>query len=299
MREKSKKKNTRRIIIGLLAISIVILGMGRVLRQRGGSYTEITVEQDSITTFYSFSGSVEAKNRQAVLADRIMQIKEILVEEGQMVNDGDVLLTTTAGEEIKAKINGEISKIHVEENAQLMAASRLIDIVDFSHLQLRFQVDEYDLHAVESEEEVTVTIHALAKDYSGRISEVSKEGTYLNGVTFFNALVSFENDDLIRVGMSAEAKILNEKAENTTVIPMTAIQFDNNNNPYLLIKGETGTVSRIDIEVGIHDGVKAEVVSGVMVGDIILVPQSSGSPMDFRTGGIFRGSNRNRTVGGS
>ena len=76
-----------------------------------------------------------------------MQIKEIKAQEGQTVSTDTVLLTTVAGEEIKPGIAGEVSSIEADENAQLMPGAKLIDIVDYSDLQLKVQVDEYDLSA--------------------------------------------------------------------------------------------------------------------------------------------------------
>ncbi|MBS4026730.1 MAG: HlyD family efflux transporter periplasmic adaptor subunit [Clostridia bacterium] len=284
------------IILILLALaSILMLG-----QSRGADYTEVILVNGDITTYYSFSGSVEAKNRQTIFADKIMQIAEVLVEEGQTIKKDDVLMRTTMGEKIKAKIDGEVSNIYIEENAQLMAGSKLMDIVDYNNLQLKVQVDEYDLPAVEKGKEVEVSIHALSKILPGKIDNVSKEGQYLNGLTLFTAIISINNDDTIRVGMSAEVRALNQSVENALILPMSAIQFDNNNNPYVFIDTDKGP-QKAELELGINDGINVEIIRGITASDTILeIKKESSSDFDpVRMPGGMRGNSNNNTVGGS
>lgn len=283
-RKKSKRISIIMVVVVILAAVTVLPGL---LRTKNTNYTEVIPAKGDITTYYSFSGSVEAKNRQSVLADRIMQIKSIKVEAGQKVKKDDVLIETTTGERIKTKIDGEVSNIYVEENAQVMSGGKLMDIVDYSDLQLRVQVDEYDLSAVEKDKEAAVTIHALSKDVSGKIAEVSKEGTYMNGVTYFTAIISLEKDDAIRVGMSAEARVLNQSVKDALTLNMSSISFDNNNKPYVLIKTGKGVPQRREITIGINDGVIAEVKSGITINDTVLVAAKS-EATSFRPGRMIR-----------
>lgn len=236
------------------------------------SYTEVKTTTGNLATNYSFTGSIEAKNRQTVFADKTIQIKAINVQEGEQVSTDTVLMTTVMGGEIKSKLAGEVSSIYADENAQLMPGTKLLDIVDYSDLQLKVQVDEYDLSAVSTGKEATVTIHSLSKDVSGKITTVSKEGEYANGVTTFTATITLTNDSNLRVGMSAEAKVINQSVTNVVILPMSAIQFDANNSPYVLIKDSTNVPRTVGITVGLNDGVHAEIKNGVTANDTVLVP---------------------------
>ncbi len=55
----------------------------------------------------------------------------------------------------------------------------------------------------------------------------------MNGVSFFTANISLQNDDELRVGLSAEIKALNKNETNATTISMKALQFDNENQPFV------------------------------------------------------------------
>lgn len=276
---KNKRKSKRGIIISVILIGIVALaGIRMIRRPRASNTTEVTPSKGDITTYYSFTGSIEAKNRDTVLADRMMQIDEIMVEEGDEVKKDDILLKTASGQKIRADINGEVSKIHVEENAQVVAGAQLVEIVDYSNLQLRVKVDEYDLSAIIKDKEASVTIHALGREVKGRVVEVSREGTHSNGITFFEAVISLEKDEAVMVGMSAEARMVNQSVKDVVTLPMSVIQFDDANKPYVTVKGEGGQGVRRDLTLGINDGINVEVKEGITTSDRVLVPSKEVGP---------------------
>lgn len=270
--QNRKKGNKTVLIWSIIGVLAVASGITLYAMPKKTSYSEVKATTGNLATNYSFSGSVEAKNRQTVFADKTMQIKEIKVQEEQKVSTDTVLMTTVMGGEIKSKIAGEVSSIYVDENAQLMPGAKLIDIVDYSDLQLKVQIDEYDLSAVSEGKDATVSIHSFKKDVSGKITDVSKEGEYANGVTNFTATISLAHDNNLRVGMSAEAKVLNQSVTNVVLLPMSAIQFDANNNPYVLIKVSNNVPKTVEITLGLNDGVHAEIKSGVTANDTVLVP---------------------------
>ncbi|MHB1418642.1 MAG: efflux RND transporter periplasmic adaptor subunit [Bacillota bacterium] len=276
MNNRKKKKSSGKVIVwSIIGVLIIGLVAARFILPKKSNATEVIPTKGDITTYYSFSGSVEAKNRQSVFADRAMQIKEIKVNEGQTVKKDDVLLTSTTGEEIKAKIDGEVSNINAEENAQLMPGTQIMDVVDYAHLQFKVKVDEYDLSAISVGKDTTVNIHALNKDITGKIAEISKEGIYQNGFTYFTAIISLPSDHAIRVGMSAEAKVLNQSVKNVVTLPMSTIQFDENNQPYVNVKDGNKPPKRVNLELGVSDGVTVEVISGITASDTVLVPNST------------------------
>ncbi|AET66319.1 hypothetical protein Desor_0624 [Desulfosporosinus orientis DSM 765] len=273
---KRKSKGNRRIIVGsIIGLLVVALGIALYIRPQKINYTEVKPVIGELSTNYSFSGSVEAKNRQTVLADKTMQINEIKVQEGEQVTPDTDLMITTMGEKMRPEISGEVTTIYTEENAQLMPGSKLADIVDYSDLQLKVQVDEYDLAAVSKDKEATITIHALDKDIKGKIIDVSKEGEYINGVTTFTATIALPNDNNLRVGMSAEAKVVNQRVSGVVLLPMSAIQFDENNSPFVLLKDGSNLPQRVSLTLGINDGVQVEIKSGVTANDTVLVPPAA------------------------
>lgn len=237
---------------------------------------ELEVKSGDISTYYSFSGSIEAKNRQIIFADQAVQIKEFNVEIGDIVQKDDILYKTNRGVDVKSKIDGEILNIFVQEDEQLMPGAKIIEIVDYKDLQLKVKVDEYDLKTIEKDAPVNITIHALNKDFEGMVTDVAKEGVNMNGVTFFSTNISIENPGEILVGMSAESKILNESATNTNILPITAVNLRDDNSPYVKIKHD-GVTEDKDVELGITDGINIEIKSGLEPGDKVYIPKEEGN----------------------
>lgn len=292
MSAKKKKKKTK-LVIGIV-IGFIAAGAAAapLFMPKGQAvYKEVRAENGNLSSYYTFSGTVEAKNRKTVRSEAAMQIEEMKVEKGDAVKKDDVLLETAAGEEIKAPIDGEISAVTAEENSQVMAGAELLEIADYSDLQTSMKVDEYDLKSVKEDKEVNVIISALDKEVKGVISSISKEAANENGVAFFSAVIDLEENEDIRVGMSAEVKILNEQAADVPTLPMDAVQFDGNDNPYVLVPVKDGQPKRKYIKTGINDGVHVEVKEGLTNGETVVIPSQEqpaapGGFMPPRPGGM-------------
>ena len=178
------------------------------------------------------------------------------------------------GEKLLAKIDGEVTKIYVEESAQLMAGVQVMDLVNYDDLQVTIKVDEYDLSTIQAGKAVTATINALDKDVKGTVSKVSREAVTLNGVSYFTASVDLEKDASLLVGMSVEVKLLNQEVKGVTTLSMKALQFDNENKPYVYVKNAEGKTETKAVTVGINDGITVEIKDGVKAGDTVLLPKA-------------------------
>jgi multidrug efflux pump subunit AcrA (membrane-fusion protein) len=284
MKRKRKSEFKKWIV---LVIIIAVLGVATVfiMRPASASYESIDAKIGDITTYLTFSGNVETKNRETVISDKVMQISKIYVKDGDTVSAGDILFETTTGETIDAKIGGEISNMDVEENTPVMTGTKLLEIVDYNNLKINVKVDEYDITALEKGNLTTVKIGAINKEIKGKISSISKEGQIMNGVTFFIATIDLAKDKSIKIGMSAEVRLVSNKVKGVVTLPMAAISFDDNNKPYVLKNNQKGVAVKNEITTGINNGTTVEVKSGVLSGDKILytkvkstAPKSMGFP---------------------
>ncbi|MDE3839150.1 RND transporter [Bacillus methanolicus] len=279
---KKKKKVMLWSIVGLTMIAFLVSPF--IFKSSAAGFDEEKAATGDITTYYSFSGIVEPKSRQNIFSTKEMHINAVLVKEGDQVKKNDVLLKTSSGE-IKADIDGEVAKIYTKNNTHAVEGTQLMEIADYTNIQTKVKVDEYDLDFLEVNKKVKVTINALNKEVNGIVSAISKEAQNENGVSYFTATIDLEKDKAIRPGMSAEAKILNENATGVTILPMKAIQFDSKNKPYVLIRAEKEKPARKYIQTGINDGTVIEIKSGVKAGDVIMIPKTTSKEDSFEHGG--------------
>lgn len=286
--DTKKRSNKKKwLTIGYIAIIMICCVIFLLMKPKSIKYESAVAKTGDITTYYSFSGNVETKNRQTVMSEKMMQISHIYVKEGDSVKNGDVLIKTTMGDVIKSKIDGVITNVNVKENAQVMSGIKLLELVDNKHMKINVKVDEYDIIALTVGKDTKIKIDALDKEITGKVKSISEEGQIVNGVTYFTATINLENDNSIKIGMSAEVKMIREQAVGVIILPMSAILFDEYNNPYVLKIDDKGIVNKTKITIGINDGTYVQIKSGVSNNETVYYTKAATEEMDFR-GGVKR-----------
>lgn len=180
--------------------------------------------------------------------------------------------------EVTSAVSGEVKKIYASENVSTMAGSPVMDIADYSEMKAVVRVDEYDMKSVSAGKEATVKVDALDGEYRGIITKIAKEatinkmGTSLNEISYYLADVAVENGSGLYSGMSVEVKVLNQSVKDAVVISMKALQFDNENKPFVYCKGQKGEIYSKQVQIGINDGVLVQITEGIQEGEEIFVP---------------------------
>ncbi len=284
---------TLAIIILLAVVAAVLINRGRDLKD----YKSIKAQEGDITTYHTFSGNIEAKHRQTVTSETVMQISDIFVQEGDLVKKGDVLAETSSGQKLAADIDGEVASIGVQEDMMVMAGVRLMEVVDYNKLEIKVRVDEYDLGYLKKGMAAKVKIGALNKELTGKISSISKEGVVTNGLTYFIAAIDLNRDETLKVGMSAEVRLVKASVKSAVTIPMYAVSFNASSLPYVLKENPNGRGKpvRADIVTGINNGTQVEVKKGVEPGETILY-SSTGTGTGSTTGMGLRGRQESSTT---
>ena len=269
---ENKKKALFTLIVILILIPVVILARGAINRARGTTYIEETAITRTIKTYYSFSGIIEAINRQTVLSLQLMQVKKIHVRQGDRVSEGDVLLTPSMGEAVKAGITGEVASVYVEEGAQLTGGTKLFELVEYDNLKVTIKVDEYDLKAIAVGMPVEIIINALDTQVDGEVASISREAVNVNGVSYFTSVIHLEKDVSLRVGMSTEVRLENKTVADALSLGMDAVQFNSEDEPYVLIRDDNGDITAVSVETGLNDGASVEIKAGLEAGQVVLIP---------------------------
>lgn len=285
-----KQKKHRWIKWAVLGAVVAAVLLVLFLRPREAAYDEETAKSQTLSTYLSFTGTVEAKERQVLTATTATQIKTVAVKEGDSVKEGDTLFETITGQKLTAEMDGEVGPIAIEEGDVVMAGTQLATVTDYSALQVGIKVDEYDVVSLEEGKEVTLKLGALGKEAKGTVAHVSKEAATVSGISYFPATIEIEEVEGLRAGMSAEVTLLKEQAEDAVTLSMKAIQFDNENKPYVYYRDEKGKVQTKAVAVGLQDGVTVQVTEGVAAGETILLPKETMDLMTMHKNGGNRGS---------
>ena len=272
----------KKTILLLSAVGIALVG-GAVAVNINNSTDATAIEEQlkekDIKTYYSFSGDIKAKNSKEVTISSSYTIDEILVNEGDIVEKGDTILKTTSGAKITANMDGMVTDILVNEGVKYDSNTLVATITDTDALQVEIKIDEYDVNSIEINDEVEVYINALDKTVEGKVINLSKNATVENGISYFRGVVEITDTKDILVGMSTEVKAIKDDIKNAKTISINAVEFDDENQPYVFVKDSKGNKVEKSITIGANDGSSVEVKSGLKDSDIV-ISSSQGDMFD-------------------
>lgn len=264
------------ILVVLAVAAVVVLSL---LQRSTPQYTEEIAKTQDIITYYSFSGNLEPGDAQVVVARSRGTVKELLKDEGDTVEDEEDVIQPKSGSKIESTMAGTISSMYVKVDDDYTPGTELFRVADYAHPLLKIKVDEYDISALQKGMEVTVTVQATGKTLTGSITRIAQEATVVNDIAYYEVEISVPQDGSLVMGLTCEVSVLRESALNATTVSMDAIQYDENNKPYVYCYSRGNEVVRQSVLLGINNGVLVEVRDGVKSGETILLPKAVDFPM--------------------
>ena len=165
-----------------------------------------------------------------------------------------------------ASSNGTASDSSSEYSAYDTVA---FTIASQDYAKIIVNVDELDILSVEEEQSAAVTLDALENEsYTGTVTKISNTASAGNGSTKYEVEITVPMDENMRIGMSASAAIQVSKAEDTLILPMTALQQRGDKSFVYTQKDKDETLSgETAVETGLSDGQNVEISSGLEEGD--------------------------------
>lgn len=268
---KRKKWIKWAILLAAAAAAAVWLGlMGG--KGDAAAYNETVVQLGSLTTYYHFDGVVHAKRSQTITAQAADTVRSVYVVQNQQVRKGDRLYRTDGGETVKAEIDGEVTGLYIHEGDVIAAGAKTAEIIDLENLEVQLSVDEYDVGAMTKGKAAEITVLAQGGAYDGVVTALDKNGTASGDLSYYTAYVDLEKTEGVYPGMQVSAKVLRSHAENEVLLKMDAVQFDEYNKPYVLVRRKAGEEPvHTPVTVGASDGVTCVIESGLAAGDTVCV----------------------------
>lgn len=297
---KKKHKWVKWVAIVVAVVVIIALAMTALAKRGTESLDTYTAKTQDLRTWYSFSGTLEPVNQQSVTAASGTKVKTVHVKEGDQVKEGDVLFDVetinamgqTETEELTAKQDGEVGEVNVKEGDTVLGDKPLTTVADYRTLEVDIKVDEYDVSALKVGKEVDVKVNAQDKSVKGKVQRVSHEATSENNVSYFPAKIRLEDSSGLYAGMSAEVTMLNQQAKGAVTLPEKALQFDEENQPYVLVKNADGKLQRKEVKTGLTDGTTVQITEGVSNGEQVYAAKESTNAFQM----MAEGGDRERTA---
>jgi HlyD family secretion protein len=143
---------------------------------------------------------------------------------------------------------------------------------DLSRLLVDVQVSEVDINRVRQGQEARLTFDAIpGREYRGRVTEIARVGTNVQGVVEFTVTVELLNaDEAVRPGMTAAVNIVVDQLEDVLLVPNRAVRVNEGQRVVYILRNNSP--EPVDIELGASSETVSEVVGGgLQEGDPIVL----------------------------
>jgi HlyD family secretion protein len=174
---------------------------------------------------------------------------------------------------VRSTINGTILDVPVKVGNSVIQSNNFNDgttiasIANMNDMLFVGKLDETEVGKIHVGMPMDITIGALQdQKLTATLEYVSPKGKEENGAIMFEmkAAVKIPKDVFVRAGYSANAEIILSKSENSLTIPESCIEFGGDTAyVYVLTKKDPQTFAKKQVKVGISDGIKIEVKSGL------------------------------------
>jgi len=173
---------------------------------------------------------------------------------------------------VVAPSDGTLYSLPVRVGDYVKVGDILAEMADLRHVRVRAFVDEPDLGALEPNQVVQVTWDAKpGQTWTGSTEQVPKQVVARGARSVGEVLCSIDNDKLeLLPNVNVDVHILVHDRQGALVVPRAAVRYDNGQHLVFVYSGDK--IHRRDITVGIASSQKYEVISGLQLGDRVVLP---------------------------
>lgn len=309
------KKNLIIASVGLAIILIASFGFYSYKNKssdKEGTSTPVAVQRGSIKIQILSTGIVQPENKVEIKPPIAGRLDRVLVSEGTKVKKGQILAwmssteraalldaaTSRGDKELKeweemyratpvlAPINGMIIQKNFESGQTFTTNDAVLVMSD--RLTVKAQVDETDIAQIKLKQKAIITLDAYSKkSFDAIVDQIAFDAKTVNNVTTYLVdVLPNSAPEYMRSGMTANVVFDILTKENILTIPAEAIKTHEGKSFVLVAQeGEKKASTLKEVELGITDGKKTEILKGLAETDKVMVPEfklkgekSGGSP---------------------
>ncbi len=218
-------------------------------------------------------------------ADLARQSYQAALSNLQIVREGATRGTGNVLTDVRSTVSGMVLAVDVEEGESVTetntfnAGTTIASVADMTDMVFEGQVDESEVGRIQEGMPLDITVGALRdRRIRGTLEYISPKGLLVDGAVEFEVRAAIEpqEDLFIRAGSSANADIVLDRREGSLSVDERALQFEGK-QVFVEVADGRGGFARRDVEVGLSDGLKIEVLSGLTAGEQVKAGSTSGA----------------------
>jgi len=215
-------------------------------------------------------------------------VEQARISVNQSRQNYDIIKTgTTSGlgniaqTQVRATVSGMVLDVPIKEGNQVIEANNfnegtsIASLADVKKMIFEGKIDESEVGKIKEGLPLEITVGAIEnKKFDAILDYIAPKGVAENGAIQFEIKGSLKDIEstFIRAGLSANASIILDKAENVLAIKEALVQYDpKSQKPFVEVETGDQEFEKRDLELGLSDGIHVEVIKGVTKDDRIKV----------------------------
>lgn len=181
--------------------------------------------------------------------------------------------------QIRSTITGMILDVPIKEGNSVIQANNFNDgttiatVANMNDMIFIGKIDETEVGRIHINMPMKLSIGAIENQkFDAMLEYIAPKGTEENGAILFEikAAARIPDSVLVRAGYSANAEIVLAKVDSVVSVPESTVTFRGDSAFVQIVKLDTPEKQEFEeryITIGLSDGIKVEVKSGLAVGD--------------------------------
>ena len=187
-----------------------------------------------------------------------------------------------ATNEVRSTVDGMVLDVPEKEGASIIESntfnpgSTLAVVADMSDMIYLGQIDESEVGKIRKGMSLDVRIGALQNQRFRAVLEyIAPKGNLLEGAIQFEirAAMQLQEGTFLRSGYSANADIVLDQRHEVLTVDENLLLFAGG-DPFVEVEVQPGRFERRAVELGLSDGIRIEVLSGVAAADVLRKPKA-------------------------
>ena len=179
---------------------------------------------------------------------------------------------------IRSTIDGLILDVPIKKGNSVIMSNTFNDgttiatVANMKDLIFKGKIDETEVGRISEGMPIKLTIGALQNlKFDAKLEYISPKGVTENGANLFEikAAINAPSNVNIRSGYSANAEIVLDRVSKVLSVPESTVEFSGDSTFVYVLKTEKPkqTFERRQIKLGVSDGIKIEIKSGITAKD--------------------------------
>jgi HlyD family secretion protein len=248
-------------------------------------FAQKLIAQSALDDAHSAVDVAENRKRaaQSQLAISQAKVSEARAQVAQAKAAAERAAEDVANATIRAPIHATVLTRDVELGSPVSSilnlganATLMMTLGNIEQVFVRGKVDEADIGHVRLGQPARIRVETFKdKVFNGKVTQISPMGVEKDNVTNFEVKVSIDNPGrALKANMTANAEIVLEELANSLIIPEAAVTYDAQKNAFVdvVAAGAKNGRRKTPVSLGVGNGTKIQILSGVKEGDKIVLP---------------------------